>query len=117
MDKTGLYTQILSLKATKKGTAKNSCAKELIRNTGYVNIIDMLLLPLYYQWEQLKFGTLEDVRFETYLKKAYERYCQSTKKYTIQIVLILKKISLRRNLSKDTKTIVNSLLETYSNII
>ena len=116
MDKTGLYTQIQSLKATKKGTAKNSCAIELIRNTGYVNIIDMLLLPLYYQWE-LKFGTLEDVRFETYLKKAYERYCRSTKNYTTQIVQILKKISLRGGLSKDTKFIVNSLLETYSNII
>ena len=62
MDKTALYTQIQSLKATKKGTAKNSCAIELIRNTGYMNIVDMLLLPL----RTMKFGTLEDVRFETY---------------------------------------------------
>ena len=107
MDKAGIYTQIQSLKATKKATAKDSCALELIRTTGYVNIIDMLLLPLYYTWEHSKYGTLEEVSFENYLLKAY----------TNQIVLILKRTSVKRSLSQDTKYIVNSLLETYSNII
>ncbi len=117
MDKAGIYTQIQSLKATKKATAKDSCALELIRTTGYVNIIDMLLLPLYYTWEHSKYGTLEEVSFENYLLKAYNRYCLSTKAYTNQIVLILKRTSVKRSLSQDTKYIVNSLLETYSNII
>lgn len=83
MDKTALYTQIQSLKATKKGTAKNSCAIELIRNTGYMNIVDMLLLPL----RTMKFGTLEDVRFETYLKRAYERYCHFLRAHNVSVTL------------------------------
>jgi hypothetical protein len=116
MDKAVIYTQILSLKATKKGTTRDSCALELIRITGYVNIIDMLLLPLYYTWEHLKYGTLEEVNFETYLVKAYTRYSLSTKKYKDQIVLILRKTSTQKDLSQETKSIVMSLLETYSDL-
>ena len=116
MDKAVIYTQILSLKATKKGTTRDSCALELIRITGYVNIIDMLLLPLYYTWEHHKYGTLEEVNFETYLVKAYTRYSLSTKKYKDQIVLILRKTSTQKDLSQETKSIVMSLLETYSDL-
>ena len=72
MDKAGIYTQIQSLKATKKATAKDSCALELIRTTGYVNIIDMLLLPLYYTWEHSKYGTL--IKKDLGQKKSLSRY-------------------------------------------
>lgn len=117
MDKEGVFAQIQSLKASKKGAFKDNCATELIRTTGYVNIIDMLLLPLYYTWEHSNFGTLDDVCFEKYLMNAYQLYCMSTKDYTSQIVLILKKNFVQKGLSNDTKEIVELLLDTYSNII
>ena len=63
------------------------------------------------------YGTLEDVNFETYLLKAYNRYCLSKKDYIIQIVMILNKTCAKRKLSRDTKIIVGSLLETYSDLI
>ena len=116
MDKEDIYTQIISLKSTKKGTTNDSCALELIRTTGYVNIIDMLLLPLYYTWEHSKYGTLEEVSFETYLVKAYTRYSLSTKKYKDQFLLILWKTSTQKDLSQETRFIVISLLETYLHI-
>lgn len=115
MDKAGIYTQILLLKASKKGTSNDKLSIELIRITGYVNIIDMLLLPLYYMWEH-EYGTLEEVRFETYLMKAYTRYSLSTKNYTNQLMMILRKTSAKKELSQKTKSIVKSLLKTYSHI-
>lgn len=115
MDKEGIYSQIQSLKSFKKGTAKDSSAIELIKSTGYVNIIDMLLLPLYFSWEHSKFGTLEEVAFETYLINAYCLYTHSKRKCNNQLIKILKKTSHRRNLSHDTRNLVNSLIETYSN--
>lgn len=116
MCKKEVYTQIQSLKAAKKGAFNDSCAIELIRITGYANIVDILLLPLYYTWEHFEYGTLEQVCFESYLRNAYSLYCLSTKDYTRQIVLILKECSVQENLSHGTKKQVNSLLETYSYI-
>lgn len=116
MDKESVYAQIQSLKASKKEAFMDNYAIELIRTTGYVNIIDMLLLPLYYTWEHSNFGTLDDVRFEKYLMNAYHLYCLSTKDYTSQIVLILKKTSVQKTISLETKIIVESLLDTYLNI-
>ena len=117
MDKESVYTQIQSLKASKKEVFKDNCAIELIRTTGYSNIMDMLLLPLYYAWEHSDYGTLDQVGFEKYLTNAYHLYCLSTKDYTSQIVLILKKASLQKRLSYNTKHIVVSLLCTYSNVL
>lgn len=117
MDKESVYAQIQSLKASKKEVFKDNCAIELIRTTGYSNIIDMLLLPLYYIWEHSDFGTLDDVCFESYLMNAYHLYCLSTKDYTNQIVLILTKSSVQNNISKETKMKIASLLDTYSNMI
>lgn len=117
MDREEVYSQIQSLKAAKKGAFKDSCAIELIRSTGYANIIDMLLLPLYYTWEHYEYGTLDQVAFENYLTNAYHLYCLSTKDYITQIVLILKKCSVKKNLSQDTKIKITSLLDMYSNIM
>ena len=116
MLKEEVYTQIQSLKASKKGTFNDSCAIELIRSTGYVNIVDMLLLPLYYTWEHSEYGTLAQVRFESYLANAYHLYSLSTKDYNKKIVCILEECSVQDNLSHDTKKQVISLLNTYSNI-
>ena len=116
MDKDEIHRQIISLKAIKK-TSKNPCALELIRTTGYVNIIDMLLLPLYYKWEKSNFGTLEEVNFENYLTKAYNRYCLSTNNYNNQMIIILQKTSTKKKLSNGTKSVVYSLIEIYTNSI
>ena len=115
MGKESLYSLILELKEIKKGTSSmDSCAIELIRTTGYVNIVDMLLLPLYYTWEHSHYGTLDDVGFETYLMKAYLRYRLSTKDYTDRIVSVLMKTASKGNLTGKTQTMVNSLIEIYS---
>lgn len=113
MDKDSLHTQIFCLKEIKGDPCKESFAIELMKVTGYVNIIDLLLLPLYYAWEHLNYGTLDEVRFETYLKKSYKRYCHSAKRYTREMVAILKRAS-SLGLSQETKTIIESLIKTYS---
>ena len=109
-----LYIQILSLKATKGYADKALCAIELMRTTGYVNIIDMLLLPLYYAWEKMGFGTLEEVRFESYLKKAYILFCHASVDYTRQMVTLLRKASIIKGLSLDCRSIIISLIRLYS---
>ena len=115
MDKDSLHTQIFCLKEIKGNPCKESFAIELMKVTGYVNIIDLLLLPLYYAWEHLNYGTLDEVRFETYLKKSYKRYCHSAKRYTRKIVTILNIASSGR-LSQETQTIIESLIKTYNNL-
>jgi len=116
MLKEEVYTQIQSLKTAKKGAFNDSCAIELIRSTGYVNIVDILLLPLYYTWEHRKYGTLDQVCFESYLANAYHHYSLSTKDYNKKIVCILEECSVEDILSHGTKNQVISLLNTYSNI-
>lgn len=116
MCKKEVYTQIQSLKAAKKGAFNDSCAIELIRITGYANIVDILLLPLYYTWEHSDYGTLDQVCFESYLSNAYRLYSVSTKEYFKHIIMILEECSIQDNLSHGTKDKVISLLETYSYI-
>ena len=116
MNKEIIYTQIFLLKTEKKETSDNSCAIELIRTTGYVNIIDMLLLPLYYTWEYSGMGALDEVQFEFYLMKAYKRFCTATRIYTRQIILILKKAILKEGLTPKTRSIIKKLITIYSKI-
>lgn len=116
MDKDSLHTQIFCLKEIKGNPCKETLSIELMKVTGYVNIIDLLLLPLYYTWEHLNYGTLDEVRFETYLKKSYNRYCHSAKRYTRKLVAVLNKASYR-GLSPEIKTIIESLIKSYSIIV
>ncbi len=116
MDKRSVYEHIQSIKAAK--IAANDCSSmELIHVTGYANILDMLLLPLYYMWEYFKFGTLEDVYFESYLKRSYQRFCLSTKSYIFLYVLMLKQILRSNHLSVKTKMFVMSLTQIYLNLV
>ena len=117
MRRSELIIQIQSLKATKGDVSSTSYATELIRATGYVNIIDMLLLPLYYAWDKLGFGKLEDVCFETYLSKAYILFCQSRDSYINKMLSLLRKVSKKRDLSQGSMSIVGGLIKIYSSII
>ena len=117
MKKEVLYSQIMSLKYYKRGMPNSQCAIDLIKASGYVNILDMLLLPLYYMWEYLKFGTLEDVCFESYLKRSYRRFCLSAKSYIFLYVLMLKKILCSDHLSVKTNMFVMSLTHIYLNLV
>ena len=117
MKKEVLYSQIMSLKYYKRGMPNSQCAIDLIKASGYVNILDMLLLPLYYMWEYLKYGTLEDVCFESYLKRSYRRFYLSAKSYIFLYVLMLKKILCSDHLSVKTNMFVMSLTHIYLNIV
>lgn len=116
MDKKCVYEHIQSIKAAKKA-ANDCCSIELIHVTGYINILDMLLLPLYNMWEYLKYGTLEDIYFESYLKRSYRRFCLSTKSYIILYVLMLKHILWSYHLSVKTNIFVMSLTKIYLNYV
>ena len=107
----------MSLKYHKIEMPDSQCATDLIKASGYVNILDMLLLPLYYMWEYLKFGTLEDVCFESYLKRSYRRFCLSAKSYIFLYVLMLKKILCSDHLSVKTNMFVMSLTHIYLNLV
>lgn len=117
MKKEVLYSQIVSLKAYKRGIPDAQCATDLIIASGYVNIIDMLLLPLYYSWDRLGFGTLEDVDFELYLNRAYSRFRDSIAVYTLQLLLLLKKVSSIKRLSNCSLVLVKSLIGLFSEIL
>ena len=117
MRKTEVLYQIQALKATKRDAANVSCATELIRATGYVNIIDMLLLPLYYAWELFGFGKLEDVCFETYLSRTYKLFCQSKSSYIQEMVSLLRRASVKGGLAQNCKQMVDSLIAIYTSII
>lgn len=117
MRRSEVIIQIQSLKATKGDVSSTSYAIELIRATGYVNIIDMLLLPLYYAWDKYGFGKLEDVCFETYLNNAYLLFCQSKDSYLKKILSLLRKVSKKRDLSQGSMSIIGSLIKIYSSII
>lgn len=117
MRRSEIIIQIQSLKATKRDSSRTSYAIELIRVTGYVNIIDMLLLPLYYAWEKFGFGKLEDVCFEAYLKRTYMLFCQSRDSYIIKMLLLLRKVSTKRGLSHGSMAMVGGLIGIYSSII
>ena len=117
MRRSELIIQIQSLKATKGDVSSTSYATELIRAPGYVNIIDMFLLPLYYAWDKLGFGKLEDVCFETYLSKAYILFCQSRDSYINKMLSLLRKVSKKRDLSQGSMSIVGGLIKIYSSII
>lgn len=117
MEKECLHTQICCLKEIKKNPGKVSFAIELMKATGYVNIVDMLLLPLYYAWEHYGFGTLEEVNFEDYLSKAYLRFLHSAKNITLQIVLILEESILKKKLTPNGNSFVISLIIFYTIII
>ena len=112
-----ILSQIASLKAMKGCPKNSSFVTELIRTTGYVNIVDMLLLPLYYTWEYKSFGELKEVHFEPYLEKAYQRFCCSAKRYTRKIINILQKISNKKEISQNVQLLVNSLIRLYSIIV
>lgn len=107
----------MSLKSYKRGIPDPQCAIDLIKASGYVNILDMLLLPLYYMWEYLKYGTLEDVCFESYLKRSYQRFCLSTKSYIFLYVLMLKQILRSNYLSIKTNMFVMSIIQIYLNFV
>lgn len=117
MKKEELYSQINTLKAYKKGMPDARCATDLIKASGYVNIIDMLLLPLYYSWNRLGFGTLCDAGFEFYLNRAYCRFRDSIAVYTLQLLLLLKKVSSIKRLSNCCLALVKSLIGLYSEIL
>ena len=117
MRKTEVLYQIQVLKAMKWETANASCVTELIRATGYVNIVDILLLPLYYAWERFGFGKLEDVCFETYLSRTYRLFCQSRYSYIRELISLLSRVSIRRGLAQKSKRLIDSLIEIYTSII
>lgn len=112
-----IQSQILSLKALKKNPSHFRSSTELIRATGYVNIVDMLLLPLYYTWEHWRLGSLNEVFFEDYLENSYQKFSFSTRKYIRKLIRMMKKTTADKMLSVETKSIVNSLVKTYIKII
>jgi len=111
MAKEIIYEQIKSLKARKGDT---DLLTELIKTTGYVNIIDILLLPLYFTWEQ-KYGNLNEVCFEKYLENPYQRFCLSTRMYTRLILSLLKRKVKQNSLSQENRNMIESLIKIYSN--
>lgn len=118
MNSVKIYRLISTLKASKKDMRCSSCyAIELIRATGYENIIDILLLPLYYTWEYFKCGTLNEVCFEDYLKNSYTRFCRYQKEYTLHIISILKKTITVRGLSLTSLNLTKALIDTYSDLV
>ena len=117
MKKEVLYSQIMTLKTYKRGMLDPQCATELIEISGYNNIIDMLLLPLYYSWIRLGFGTLEDVGFELYLCRAYRKYRESITGYTLQLLLLLKKVSTIERISNCCLALIKSLIVLFNELL
>ena len=117
MEKDIVYSQIMFLKAYKRKIPDDHCAKELVKASGYLNIIDMLLLPLYYCWDQFGYGTLEEVRFEVYLKRAYRRFSRSMVSYTNQLIVLLRNVYSNIRISRNCILLIVPLIGIFEEML
>lgn len=80
------------------------------------SMIDMMLIPLYYAWMKLKYGTLSDIRCENYLLESYNQFVNNAKEILQDLVIMLgtvkEKMSDKRNL-----VMIDSLLATYDKVL
>ena len=75
--------------------------------------MDILLLPLYFAWEQIFNQNLSDVQFESYLMKPYSKFSLKPKT-TTWIILLLLFPDISSHFSIDTK---KELLRIYKSIV
>lgn len=52
-------------------------------------IVDALMLPLYYIWENYCHQQLEDICFEEHLRKPYEKFIQNPITYTWELYIFI----------------------------
>lgn len=80
------------------------------------SMIDMMLIPLYYAWVKLRYGTLGDIRCENYLLESYTQFANNAKAILQDLVIMLgtvkEKMSDKRNL-----VMIDSLLATYDKVL
>lgn len=80
------------------------------------SMIDMMLIPLYYAWVKLRYGTLGDIRCENYLLESYTQFANNAKAILQDLISMLgtvrEKMSEKRNL-----VMIDSLLATYNKVL
>ncbi len=65
-------------------------------------IIDTLMLPLYYIWENCCHKQLEDISFEEHLRKPYQRFVLNPITYTWELyIFVTLKELIFKQLAKD----------------
>ena len=115
MKKSILLNQITTLRRMKKeSNADGSNPIQMV--TGYSNIWDLMLLPLYYCWEYHNYGTLNDLNFENYLQRAYRAFCRNFENLTRQLICMLRQFEKSNILSKKEQLFFISLNNTYNHI-
>lgn len=113
-----ILKQICSLKAAKIQSISGAVNKdELAIAVRHNNLIDLLLLPLYYAWEKITHGDIKKLCIEGYLKKSYRKYKKNAEILTQEITMLL--ITYKQPLCDhevDEDTIL-SISEIYNELI
>ena len=108
-----ILKEIMELKAAKVHLIRNAKTdSELKTSILKCNRIDLLLLPLYYTWEQV-LGNESDIR-EEYLSRSYVLFQQNVESLTKEIISML--TDMYTNFIID-KTKSDTLYEIYQNLI
>lgn len=79
------------------------------------SMIDMMLIPLYYAWVKLRYGTLGDIRCENYLLESYSQFANNAETILQDIITLLGKVRSKVH-SQQNLVMIDSLLETFNKL-
>lgn len=80
------------------------------------SMIDMMLIPLYYAWMKLKYGTLSEIRCENYLLESYNQFVNNAKEILQDLIIMLRVLRKKMN-EKRNIVMIDSLLVTYNKVL
>lgn len=83
----------------------------LFRNS----MIDMLLIPLYYAWVRLEYGSLSDIRCESYLLESYTQFENNARTILQEQISMLREARVEMQAQRNL-VLIDSLLKTYNKI-
>ena len=100
-------------------TSSFSCKKgpvDFHNVTETCRIIDTLMLPLYYIWENCCHQQLEDISFEEHLRNPYQKFSQNPITYTWELyIFITLKEPMPKQLAK--KRVCKEISYVYKELI
>ena len=94
------------------GAPKQCCnSAALFRDS----MIDKMLLPLYYAWTVLRYGSLSDIKCENYLMESYGQFADNAGAILQSLITMMENVRKQENEHQDL-VMIDSLLITYRKI-
>lgn len=110
----GIVTILKKIKTSSFSSKKGPVDFHNVTET--CRIIDTLLLPLYYVWENCCHQQLKDISFEEHLRKPYQKFIQNPITYTWELyIFITLKEPMPKQLGK--KMVCKEISNVYKELI